>query len=153
MHPISIGITLLIQTILTCILTGIITKSFWFSYILFLIFIGGILVLFIYISSLAPNEKFNLDIKIITQLILIILMVLILINLDNFIFNLNQISYEREKFDTTNLLKENFLSSSKIYDLPNNYIVIFIINYLLLNLIIIVKITNIYQGPLRAKNN
>ena len=34
-------------------------KSFWFSYILFIIIIGGILVLFIYIRRLASNEIFS----------------------------------------------------------------------------------------------
>jgi len=34
-------------------------KRFWVSYILFIIIIGGILVLFIYISRLASNEIFS----------------------------------------------------------------------------------------------
>jgi hypothetical protein len=33
--------------------------SFWFSYILFITIIGGILVLFIYIAKLASNEIFS----------------------------------------------------------------------------------------------
>ena len=49
------GLTLLIQTILVSIISGLITKTFWFSYILFLVFLGGILVLFIYVTSLASN--------------------------------------------------------------------------------------------------
>lgn len=51
----------------------------------------------------------------------------------------------------TLLMNENHLSLSKIYDSPNNFIIILIINYLLLTLIIIVKITNLFQGPLRPK--
>jgi len=33
----------------------------WISLILFLIFLGGILVMFIYVSSLRANEKFAVD--------------------------------------------------------------------------------------------
>ena len=32
------------------------TEDFWYSYILFIIIIGGILVLFMYITRLASNE-------------------------------------------------------------------------------------------------
>lgn len=148
------GLILLIQTILTCLFTGLITKRFWFSYILFLIFIGGILVLFIYIASLASNEKFNFSFNnLIKFFLLIFLIILIIILTDNFWFNSS--FFNREINSLTNfliLIKENFLSVSKIYDSPNNIIIIFLINYLLLNLIIIVKITNIFYGPLRPKN-
>jgi len=62
-HPLAMGLILLIQTIFICLLRGLLIKSFWFSYILFLIFIGGILVLFIYVTSLASNEIFSFSIK------------------------------------------------------------------------------------------
>jgi hypothetical protein len=35
------------------------TEDFWSSYILFIIIIGGILVLFIYVTILASNEIFS----------------------------------------------------------------------------------------------
>nr|DAA06218.1 TPA_exp: truncated NADH dehydrogenase subunit 6 [Drosophila persimilis] len=62
-HPLAMGLTLLIQTIFICLISGLMTKSFWYSYILFLIFLGGMLVLFIYVTSLASNEMFNLSIS------------------------------------------------------------------------------------------
>jgi len=42
-----------------CLIRGTIYRRFWFSYILFIIIIGGILVLFIYITRLASNEIFS----------------------------------------------------------------------------------------------
>merc|ERR1712198_806681 len=63
-HPLAIGLALLSQTILICLITGLSSSSFWFSYILFLIFLGGILVLFIYVTSLASNEMFTPSITI-----------------------------------------------------------------------------------------
>lgn len=152
-HPITIGLILLIQTILNCLLTGFIAKTFWFSYILFLIFIGGMLILFIYIASLASNEKIKFNKLINMKLgVLRIILFLILIFYDkyyliNFINNIESINFS----NITTIINENYLSLSKIYDTPNNYIIILIINYLLLTLIVIVKITNLFQGPLRPK--
>jgi NADH-ubiquinone oxidoreductase chain 6 len=57
-HPITIGLILIGHTVIIGVVTGIISSNFWFSYILFLVFLGGVLVLFIYITRLAANEKF-----------------------------------------------------------------------------------------------
>lgn len=59
-HPVSLGLILILHTLLIRIVTGLTGGRFWFSYILFLVFLGGVLVLFIYITSLASNEKFML---------------------------------------------------------------------------------------------
>ena len=58
-HPLAMGLTLIIQTALAAVIAGIIARTFWFSYLLILIFLGGILILFIYVSTLAPNEPLN----------------------------------------------------------------------------------------------
>lgn len=58
-HPITLGLGLITHTLVVGILTGILVRNFWFSYILFLVFLGGVLVLFIYITRLASNEKFS----------------------------------------------------------------------------------------------
>jgi NADH-ubiquinone oxidoreductase chain 6 len=52
------GLVLIVHTIRIGVVTGIMARNFWFSYILFLVFLGGVLVLFIYITRLASNEKF-----------------------------------------------------------------------------------------------
>nr|YP_010352242.1 NADH dehydrogenase subunit 6 [Reticulitermes dabieshanensis]UOL50336.1 NADH dehydrogenase subunit 6 [Reticulitermes dabieshanensis] len=57
-HPLAMGMMLLLQTMMTCMISGTMYKSFWFSYILFMIMIGGMLVLFMYMTSLASNEMF-----------------------------------------------------------------------------------------------
>nr|YP_001468384.2 NADH dehydrogenase subunit 6 [Culicoides arakawae] len=153
MHPMSMGLILLIQTLLTCMFTGFMTKSFWFSYILFLIFIGGMLILFIYMSSLASNEKFKFSFSTGMKIFMLMFILLLMLFIDNFWFSPN--TFNNELINLSNnlcLMKENFLPVSKMYDNPNNWIVIFLINYLLLNLIIVVKITHSYSGPLRPKN-
>lgn len=149
----------MIQTILISIFSGSLTIIFWFSYSLFLIFIGGILILFIYITSLASNETFKLSINFKTIFIIfffsIVTISLISIidfknfNFNNFIFNNDNISI----FKFSNHLEKNNLLLNIIYNFPTNIITIILVNYLFLTLIATVKITNIFKGPLRQKIN
>lgn len=50
-----------------------------------------------------------------------------------------------------NLTTENNFILNKIYNFPVNLITVLLINYLFLTLIATVKITNIFEGPLRSK--
>nr|YP_010489374.1 NADH dehydrogenase subunit 6 [Pseudocuneopsis sichuanensis]UWM10788.1 NADH dehydrogenase subunit 6 [Pseudocuneopsis sichuanensis] len=59
MHPLSLGIMVLLLAFLNC--TLIATISPWYSYMLFFIFIGGMLVMFAYIASLSPNMTFSMN--------------------------------------------------------------------------------------------
>lgn len=110
------------------------------------------LVLFIYVISLASNEIFNLSKKLIyIRLIIFILIIVINIILDKSI--INTFNNNNEIIILNNLksyLRENSLFLNKLYNYPTNIITIILINYLLLTLIIIVKITNIFYGPLRS---
>jgi NADH-ubiquinone oxidoreductase chain 6 len=58
-HPVSMSIILLFYTRVVGLITGLMGGSYWFSYILVLVFLGGVLVLFLYMTSLAANEKFE----------------------------------------------------------------------------------------------
>ena len=153
-HPLAIGFILLIQTFLICLFTGIYIKTFWFSYTLFLIFIGGILILFIYVTSLSSNEIFSISFKLIFfSLFIIIFIIIIILFIDkffteNFIFN-NEITSLLIK---TSILNEDILNLNKIYNFPTNTITLILINYLFLTLLITVKITKKNYGPLRPIN-
>lgn len=60
---------------------------------------------------------------------------------------------EIEKFSITiNLINENILSLNKIYNFPTNLITLLLINYLFLTLLVTVKITKKFYGPLRPIN-
>nr|NP_982319.1 NADH dehydrogenase subunit 6 [Drosophila sechellia]AAF77287.1 NADH dehydrogenase subunit 6 [Drosophila sechellia]QXG19508.1 NADH dehydrogenase subunit 6 [Drosophila sechellia] len=150
-HPLALGLTLLIQTIFVCMLTGLMTKSFWYSYILFLIFLGGMLVLFIYVTSLASNEMFNLSIKltVFSSLILLFMMILSLI-IDKTSFSLFLTNNDMQSIINMNsYFMENSLSLNKLYNFPTNFITILLMNYLLITLIVVVKITKLFKGPIR----
>nr|ADW41296.1 NADH dehydrogenase subunit 6 [Drosophila borealis] len=153
-HPLAMGLTLLIQTILISLITGLMTKTFWFSYVLFLIFLGGMLVLFIYVTSLASNEMFNLSIKLTLISIMLFLMFLILaLIMDKNSTSFFLLNNEMEMISSNySYLMENSLSLNKLYNFPTNLITILLMNYLLITLIVIVKITKMFKGPLRIMN-
>jgi len=112
------------------------------------------LVLFIYVTSLASNEIFNLSIK----LTLFLLTTLFLLLIISFIIDKNSsliifLNNEIERISSINsYIIENSLSLNKLYNFPTNLITILLINYLLITLIVVVKITNIQKGPLRLIN-
>nr|YP_010398707.1 NADH dehydrogenase subunit 6 [Hylemya nigrimana]UQK95126.1 NADH dehydrogenase subunit 6 [Hylemya nigrimana] len=153
-HPLSMGLTLLIQTTLVCLTTGLMTKSFWFSYILFLVFLGGMLVLFIYVTSLASNEMFSFSIKLLlTSLMIFTLMILILFFMDKNMLLQYSNSEIQLNCSINSYLMENSLALNKLYNYPTNLLTIMLMNYLLITLIIVVKITNLFKGPLRPMFN
>nr|YP_010032845.1 NADH dehydrogenase subunit 6 [Parastratiosphecomyia szechuanensis]QOW38330.1 NADH dehydrogenase subunit 6 [Parastratiosphecomyia szechuanensis] len=153
-HPLAMGLMLLIQSFLICLITGLMFNSFWYSYILFLVFLGGLLILFIYITSLASNEMFSFSMKILTSMVVLFsIIVLFLLITDNMLI------YSIFKNDMMNLMTSNMNYSStnkmsliNLYNFPINLITIMLMNYLLLTLIAVVKITNSFYGPLRPMN-
>nr|QQQ88955.1 NADH dehydrogenase subunit 6 [Hilara sp. YD3011] len=153
-HPLAMGLMLLIQTFFICLITGLLTKSFWFSYILFLIFLGGMLVLFIYVTSLASNEMFSMSMKLTMNcLMLFFVMMLLFIMMDKTQIISFLMNNEMNTIDNMNsYINENSLNLNKLYNYPTNLITLLLINYLLITLIAIVKITNIFHGPLRLMN-
>nr|AUN45071.1 NADH dehydrogenase subunit 6 [Aegla aff. longirostri MHT-2018] len=152
LHPLSMGLLLLMQTILVSITSGLINKSFWFSYILFLIFLGAMLVLFIYVASLASNEQFNFKIQ--TSIIISVASFCLMMI---FIF-LDSLSISNKIFipfsSSTTLMKTEITSSltSSIYNLPSSSFTLFIIMYLLLTLLVVVKVMKVFSSPLRTSN-
>jgi NADH-ubiquinone oxidoreductase chain 6 len=130
---------------ITCLIRGLISKRFWFQYILFMVFVGGILVLFIYVTRLASNEIFSLSTKIIIISAIFIPRIIII---ENWI-NLGR--KETTKHEII-IIQEITTITRKLYNQPNGIITILIALYLLITLIVVVKITNISKGPLRQTN-
>nr|UOU85016.1 NADH dehydrogenase subunit 6 [Ephemera danica] len=152
-HPLAMGLILLIQTTYISVLSGLMAPTFWFSYILFLVFLGGMLVLFIYVTSLASNEMFSISSKTLMfmSMLIISLLTIIILFHDHTLW-LTPISMLNEMSSvTTNFNLANYIY--KLYNTFSSMITILLISYLFLTLIIVVSITNIYEGPLRSSNN
>nr|YP_010953296.1 NADH dehydrogenase subunit 6 [Psilochorema bidens]WMQ76551.1 NADH dehydrogenase subunit 6 [Psilochorema bidens] len=149
-HPLMMGLAMMTQTLLISLLLGLMMSSYWFSYILFITFLGGLLVLYIYVSTLASNEKFNY--KFIESMTIMIAMIIISM-LISFLFYKNFLSFnlETNEFWQNNLTqnKEIKIMISKCYNNLTMFITFMMMNYLLFTLIVIVKITSLSYGPLR----
>nr|YP_010616659.1 NADH dehydrogenase subunit 6 [Euthalia franciae]WAW79846.1 NADH dehydrogenase subunit 6 [Euthalia franciae] len=154
-HPLSMGLLILIQTLLTCIITGMLINTYWFSYILFLIFLGGLLVLFIYVSSIASNELFKFSFINKTSYFIYIFMMLMMsffmknnLSWMNFLFNDEMNNF----FNLLFFNNEYNFNLTKLYNEQTYFLMMMMIIYLFITLIAVVKITNIFFGPLRSFN-
>nr|YP_010989205.1 NADH dehydrogenase subunit 6 [Asura unipuncta]WOS95368.1 NADH dehydrogenase subunit 6 [Asura unipuncta] len=152
-NPLSMGFMILMQTLLICLISGMMMKTYWFSYILFLTFMGGLLVMFIYVSSIASNELFkpSLNMKMFMMIFFFILMIFQLMYMKNlfwlnFSFNSDMNNFFFELF----INNENKINLTKLYNNQTYMIMIMLVIYLFITLIAVVKITNIFYGPLRS---
>nr|QWS71926.1 NADH dehydrogenase subunit 6 [Cerithidea tonkiniana] len=57
-QPLSLGLSIMFSTMLLCLAVGMFLSS-WYGYILFLIYVGGLLVMFAYVAALSPNVLFG----------------------------------------------------------------------------------------------
>jgi len=148
-HPIIIIIILLIFTGLICLKISIWHSNYIYSIILFLIIIRGLLIIFLYFSSLISNEqiifKFN-KFLIYSFILNIIILIYKFLTLNYFLpykFNYNEID---------SIIKLNQISFQNIlnlYEYPLNNLTIITIFYLLLSLFIIIKICSVKSISLR----
>nr|NP_112431.1 NADH dehydrogenase subunit 6 [Tetrodontophora bielanensis]AAK30950.1 NADH dehydrogenase subunit 6 [Tetrodontophora bielanensis] len=137
-HPIALVMMVLTQTSILCMLIFMMTSTAWFSFMLFLIMMGGIMVLFIYIASLASNEKFHFKYKtamlLLMPMIIVMFIMLVLYNSQDYLFNYIE-------FKTL------------IYLIYSHYILyptLISMLYLLLTLIITVDLVKLYEAPIRS---
>nr|YP_009709687.1 NADH dehydrogenase subunit 6 [Dorcus tenuihirsutus]QEX51706.1 NADH dehydrogenase subunit 6 [Dorcus tenuihirsutus] len=146
-HPLSLGGLLLIQSILIALISGWMNITFWYSYILLLIMIGGMLVLFMYMTSVASNEKFKSSTPIIMFLLAYFIMILLISPLiDQWFLSSSITSSENYKFIFS------LLSLNKFLNFPAIMISVLLIIYLLITMITVIKISSFKQGPLRNYN-
>nr|AIR76501.1 NADH dehydrogenase subunit 6 [Eozubovskya planicaudata] len=149
-HPMSMMIFIILQTFLVGLMSGTIMESFWLSYILFLTFLGGMLVLFIYITSIASNEMFQIkSITMIFSLVFWTIIMMILIIMDMMMFMDFFKNTETMNMNNSINYQEMTFSLEKLYNNPTFIITMMMMIYLFLTLLAVVKITNINQGPIR----
>nr|YP_009233456.1 NADH dehydrogenase subunit 6 [Engaewa subcoerulea]AMB27349.1 NADH dehydrogenase subunit 6 [Engaewa subcoerulea] len=147
-HPLSMGVALLTQTLLVCISTGASNSCFWFSYILFLIFMGAMLILFIYVASLASNESFKIHPISGGLLVASLSVSLILLVTDPLSLAPNFSSLSSNTFFTEKNIS-SLTSTNMIYSPHTSPLTLFLIVYLLFSFLAVMKIINFTQAPLR----
>nr|YP_010693417.1 NADH dehydrogenase subunit 6 [Gonopsis coccinea]WCB99299.1 NADH dehydrogenase subunit 6 [Gonopsis coccinea] len=139
-HPLSMGLVLLMQTFMVAMIMGYIMESFFFSYIIIIIMMSGALVLFIYMSSVASNEKFNTPMKNIIMMTSLFILIY---------FVLKTTKYETNIIN--NLVSIENVSLIKIFNSTTSMITMMMIFYLLMTMIVVSNNAKVSEGPLRMK--
>nr|YP_009115134.1 NADH dehydrogenase subunit 6 [Termes hospes]AIZ68320.1 NADH dehydrogenase subunit 6 [Termes hospes] len=146
-HPMAMGLMLLMQTTLVCLISGTMYSSFWFSYILFMIMIGGMLVLFMYNNKTSIKRNI-LTIKQNTSgsssglgliMMMPITMYLMPTTTNNKEMSMHETMMENEITTTTTVM----------YNQTMGIMTMLLVLYMLLTLIVVVNIINVSKGPLR----
>lgn len=105
------------------------------------------LVLFIYVASLASNEFFVFSIFWIVIFIIIIVISISIFMVDPIILALKVNVIGSEVIERSNVLRLIY----KIYRIPVMGFTLYVVVYLLLTLLVVVKIIGRRSGPLRLK--
>lgn len=147
--PIFILIILIRLTLLITFKINLILYS-WIPFFIFLTIIGGLIVIYIYITSLANNELFSININnfIINFIkLFLIFSIYIYINLKNNEINLFNIINSISWINTN--LNFNLNLFNTLYKENYNKSTYFIIIYLYFRIICIIKICLKFKAPLR----
>lgn len=143
------GAIILIQTLIIRLIIGLTNFNYWLSYILFIVIVGGLLILFIYITRIASNEKFKISNFLLYIIIIILTIIILTFIIDQYYFNIKINNININFLDTNNNFK---LLTNKFINFPSNLIFYSTISYLLVTLIACVKITSTFKGPIRQFN-
>nr|YP_010937780.1 NADH dehydrogenase subunit 6 [Ossuaria sichuanensis]WKW96227.1 NADH dehydrogenase subunit 6 [Ossuaria sichuanensis] len=140
-NPMSMGFALMLMTMFLIMFLNLMMTSSWFMMITFLMMIGGLLIIFSYMSSMASNEKFNFKIN----LIMIMTILLIMIDEMNFDYQIN----ENEQIFKTS---DKQLALIKIFNLKSMSMTLMLVLYLFITMVSVTKIVKHHKGPLRSYN-
>lgn len=132
LNPLSIGISILLIALTVSIIFSYSISS-WIAFLIFLIYIRGMLVIFSYFVSLTPNQLTNL-----ISIIIIIAITFFILMLFSFLITIKILS-----------LPIYSTQSNTFYSIPNTPILILLALILLYTIIIVVKLTINIKGPLR----
>nr|YP_001552162.1 NADH dehydrogenase subunit 6 [Nothopuga sp. 1 LP-2008]ABS71900.1 NADH dehydrogenase subunit 6 [Nothopuga sp. 1 LP-2008] len=128
-HPLIMMVIMIPATIMYAILLTNLMKTSWYSMVLILILIGAMLILFMYMASLSPNEMMNPPI------------------FSPFILLLMMMMYKHNMIQEPSTMMNN---SIKLFSQIQWGTTTMLVIYLLLTMIVVVFITNINEGPLRS---
>lgn len=134
-NPITLGAAIFLLAATAAIIITTISSS-WFRLALFIIFIGGLMVIFAYFVSLIPNQRLSLTTPVITALSLTALFFMLT-------------SPARPNFAAQCSPQDRITPSLVLYHPQTTLFILLLGLVLLLALIAVVKITKITRGPLR----
>nr|AJO61896.1 NADH dehydrogenase subunit 6 [Whitmania acranulata] len=121
---------LIISLMMSCMLA--ILYSNWFAYMIFLIYVGGMLVMFSYFVAMSPNQIMYLNVFVLSLFIFFLIMTMLL--------------YSKYYMPFSFSYKSSFYM---MYSSSYFYMLILLISLLLLMMLVVVKLVNTSEGPLR----
>nr|AOR07216.1 NADH dehydrogenase subunit 6 [Mesenchytraeus hydrius] len=132
MNPLTMGLLILLLALLLSI-TFSMSMSSWVALLIFLIYIGGMLVMFSYFVAITPNQ--NLSMLLLLSVLTCSAATLVFIA---FMLNMN-LPINSEYISQTNIMYESY----------NVSILIMLALILLFTMVIVVKVSIHNKGPLR----
>nr|YP_010535620.1 NADH dehydrogenase subunit 6 [Ornithodoros noorsveldensis]AIZ58708.1 NADH dehydrogenase subunit 6 [Ornithodoros noorsveldensis]AIZ58721.1 NADH dehydrogenase subunit 6 [Ornithodoros noorsveldensis]UYB78493.1 NADH dehydrogenase subunit 6 [Ornithodoros noorsveldensis] len=129
-HPISMIMILISSTLLFNLFIYIQLKNTWFPLLVTLLILGGMLTIFLYITSLTPNKKFTFN-----KFFMMISILGLTIEVKNNIF--------------TNFEQNNIFS---MFNTSSIMMIIFMTIYLLITLIAIMMMIKSSMAPMKSMN-
>nr|WMC20898.1 NADH dehydrogenase subunit 6 [Helicocranchia sp. n SB-2022] len=143
-QPLSLGFMLSLLTLFISGLMGMIIFS-WYGYLLFLVYIGGLLVMFMYVISLIPNLIF-ISSKVFMYTFVIFFGFLVM----NLFVSKEFISIDMKSFSLFDYSAMSMYGGSMIM-MYDNFMCYLLLGVVLLFLLIsVVKICYYCEGPLRV---
>nr|QED22518.1 NADH dehydrogenase subunit 6 [Amynthas sp. FJ201111-04] len=133
--PIMLGINILAMALLLSA-TLAASMSSWYAFLVFLIYIGGMLVMFAYFLALTPNQQMPTTSNIMYVFMTLATLTTVALVTETKIF----------------LPQEMCQDTAYLYTLNTSLIIIVLALILLLTMVIVVKLTSRSKGPLRPFN-
>nr|YP_010324935.1 NADH dehydrogenase subunit 6 [Haemaphysalis qinghaiensis]UNO54064.1 NADH dehydrogenase subunit 6 [Haemaphysalis qinghaiensis] len=126
-HPIMMLMSVMMLTLYMSMIFYYISQFSMISLIMILLILGGMLIIFMYMVSLTPNNKISFNYK----MIFVTTMTLLLINIE-----------------IQNKTLENFIFN-KIYFYNFMNLIMLMMMYLILSLTVVMKLTNSNMSPMK----
>nr|NP_009243.1 NADH dehydrogenase subunit 6 [Platynereis dumerilii]AAF02693.1 NADH dehydrogenase subunit 6 [Platynereis dumerilii] len=132
MSPVNLGVTVLMIALTMSTILCMISTS-WFSFIMFIIYVGGMLVMFAYFAALQPNQLIAKWNWIIIPSWFMILLIMLSQN-------------------TTITWAQHFPNTIELYTVTNMEMPLLLALILFLALVVVIKTARADDGPLRPFN-
>nr|YP_009941522.1 NADH dehydrogenase subunit 6 [Pseudocrangonyx joolaei]QOC70580.1 NADH dehydrogenase subunit 6 [Pseudocrangonyx joolaei] len=139
-HPLFMALSLVTQSSILALALSIPSTTPWFSFILLMLFVSGMMIIFVYTASVASNE---ITPPYQPRLLMLSLFATLVMWAPLMFTTSSTKSY-------MNLMSHTYTLTYKPYNSTWVYFTTFLILYLLVVLILAIKITSLSNKPLRA---
>nr|QYK91400.1 NADH dehydrogenase subunit 6 [Haemadipsa tianmushana] len=129
--PVMMLLVILFNSLLLSLIIAF-NLSSWYAFLMFLIYIGGMLVMFSYFVAISPNQKLKMKLMFFTPTFIMLIMLL-------YYFNSNYIS--TNMYSLSNILM--------MYKNESSICTMFLILLLMLMMLMVSKMMKLSKGPLR----